>query len=79
MVGLLIIVGDELTPTIFNRSYRGLKLATSGLTICSFENGLWSDGGVVYCVVLFFLREVFVFGCFAISYFGDSSMDSVFC
>lgn len=42
MVGLLIIVGDELTPTIFNRSYKGLKLATSGLTICSFENDLWS-------------------------------------
>lgn len=42
MVGLLILTGEELTPTIFNRSYKGLKLATSGLTICSFENGLWS-------------------------------------
>lgn len=42
MVGLLIMVGDELTPTMFGRSYKALKLATSGLTICSFEKGLWS-------------------------------------
>lgn len=42
MVGLLIMVGDELTPTMFNRSYKGMKLATSGLTICEFKNGLWS-------------------------------------
>lgn len=42
MVGLLIMVGDELTPTMFNRSYRGMKLATSGLTICEFNKDLWS-------------------------------------
>jgi broad specificity phosphatase PhoE len=42
MIGLLIIVGEELNPTIFNRSYKGLKLATSGLTVCSFKDGLWS-------------------------------------
>lgn len=42
MVGLLIMVGDELTPTMFNRSYKGMKLATSGLTICEFKDGLWS-------------------------------------
>lgn len=42
MVMFLIIAGDETTPTMFNRSYRGLKLATSGLTICEFNNDLWS-------------------------------------
>jgi broad specificity phosphatase PhoE len=42
MVILLIIVGDELTPTIFNRNYKGMKLATSGLTICEYSNDLWS-------------------------------------
>jgi broad specificity phosphatase PhoE len=42
MVGLIIIAGEELTPSIFNRSYKGLKLATSGLTVCSFKDGLWS-------------------------------------
>ncbi len=42
MVILLIVVGDDLTPEIFNRSYKGMKLATSGLTICNFEGGDWS-------------------------------------
>lgn len=42
MVGLLIMVGDELTPRMFNRSYKGMKLATSGLTICEFKDGIWS-------------------------------------
>lgn len=42
MTILLIIAGEELTPTIFNRSYKGMKFATSGLTICSLENNLWS-------------------------------------
>lgn len=42
MVILLIIVGDELTPTMFNKTYKGMKLATSGLTICEFNDGLWS-------------------------------------
>jgi broad specificity phosphatase PhoE len=41
MVILLIIAGDEITPTIFNRNYKGMKLATSGLTICSFKDDLW--------------------------------------
>jgi len=41
MVILLIIVGDSLTPKIFNRSYRGMKLATSGVTICEFNYDLW--------------------------------------
>jgi broad specificity phosphatase PhoE len=42
MVILLIIAGEEITPTIFNRTYKGMKLATSGLTICSFKDNLWS-------------------------------------
>lgn len=42
MVGLLIMVGDELTPTMFKKAYHTMKLATSGLTICEFENNLWS-------------------------------------
>lgn len=42
MAGLLIMVGDELTPSMFNRSYKGMQLATSGLTICEFKDGLWS-------------------------------------
>lgn len=42
MVVLLIIVGEDLTPGIFNRSYKGMKFATSGLTVCSFKNGEWS-------------------------------------
>lgn len=42
MVILLIIAGEELTPSIFNRSYQGMKFATSGLTVCTFENDLWS-------------------------------------
>lgn len=42
MVILLIIVGEEITPTMFNRSYKGMKLATSGLTICEFKGDLWS-------------------------------------
>lgn len=42
MLVLLIIVGDDLTPAIFNRSYKGMALATSGLTICEYKNELWS-------------------------------------
>lgn len=42
MAVLLIVVGDELTPTMFGRSYKGMRLATSGVTVCSFENGSWS-------------------------------------
>ena len=42
MAILIMIVGDELTPTMFNKSYYGMKLATSGLTICEFKNDSWS-------------------------------------
>jgi broad specificity phosphatase PhoE len=42
MLILLIITGDELTPGIFQNSYKGMKFATSGLTVCSYKEGLWS-------------------------------------
>lgn len=41
MVILLIVVGDDLTPKIFDRSYKGLHLATSGLTMCEKNDNGW--------------------------------------
>jgi broad specificity phosphatase PhoE len=42
MVILLIIAGEEITPKMFNRTYKGMKLATSGLTVCELKDDLWS-------------------------------------
>lgn len=42
MAILLMVVGEELTPEMFDRSYKGMKLATSGLTVCEFKKNIWS-------------------------------------
>lgn len=42
MLVLLIIAGNDLNPKTFDQSYKTMQLATSGLTVFSFEKDTWS-------------------------------------